>query len=35
MEEFTVGCEKNTFPINDRCGYQADCLNVKANDAFI
>jgi hypothetical protein len=26
MEAFTVDYEKNTFPINDRCGYQADCL---------
>jgi hypothetical protein len=34
MEVFTVDCEKNTFPINSRFGHQADCLNVKANDAF-
>jgi hypothetical protein len=29
MEVFTVDCEKNTFPINDRFGHQADRLNVK------
>jgi len=31
MEEFTVDCEKNTFPINDRCGHQADCLKQIMN----
>lgn len=29
MEVFTVGCETNTYPINARCGQQADCLDVK------
>lgn len=35
MEVFTVERWKNTFPINYRCGHQADCLNFKANDSFI